>query len=190
MQGRSEIRRLRSVCETTLKNYLCIQLSVSLSLACSLALSLSLCLYLYVSLLYRERQIRPTHLHARENVREVNTRISLNFTCVYVYIYVYTHISIIHTRTHKYYLVPGLSRITWVFYTSARRLLRERIIDDTSSYQALHLHFHILRRPPRAPASVSLSRLARARPSSHDCVLVYCRPCIHLVVNRALLKSP
>ena len=96
----------------------------------------------------------------------------------------------------RHYLVPGLSRITWVFCTSARRLLRERIIDDTSSYQALHLHFHILRRPPRAPASVSLSRLARARPSSHDCVLVYCRPCIHLgggrkqcIVNRALLRS-
>ena len=39
----------------------------------------------------------------------------------------------------------GLSRITWVFYASARRLLRERIIDDTSSYQALRLLFHILR---------------------------------------------
>ena len=72
------------------------------------------------------------------------------------------------------YLVPGLSRITWVFCTSARRLLRERIIDDTSSYEALHLHFHILRRLPNALPSVSLSRLER-RPSSHDCVLVYCR---------------
>ena len=106
MQGRSEIRRLRSVCETTLKNYLCIQLSVSLSLACSLALSLSLCLYLYVSLLYRERQIRPTHLHARENVREVNTRISLNFTCVYVYICIHTYFY--YTHTHAQVLLgPG-----------------------------------------------------------------------------------
>ena len=93
-------------------------------------------------------------------------------------------------------MVPGLSRITWVFYTSARRLLRERIIDDTSSYQALHLHFHILRRLQHALASVSLSRLARAHLRTTVCLcivdLVYIleggrKQCI---VNRALLKSP
>ena len=80
------------------------------------------------------------------------------------------------------YLVPGLSRITWVFYPSARRLLRERIIDDTSCYQALHLHFHIRRRLQHALASVSLSRLVRAPifQRVNECVLVYCRPCIHL----------
>ena len=93
-------------------------------------------------------------------------------------------------------LVPGLSRITWVFYTSARRLLRECIIDDTSSYQALHLHFHILRRLQHALASVSLSRLARAHLRTTVCLcivdLVYIleRGRKQCIVNRALLKSP
>ena len=39
----------------------------------------------------------------------------------------------------------------------------ECIVDDTSSYQALHLHFHILRRLQHALASVSLSGLAHGR---------------------------
>ena len=72
------------------------------------------------------------------------------------------------------YLVPGLSRINWVLYASARRLLRgthyRRYIILSSSVSS----------PSYSSASAARSRICQCQwacacPSSHECGLVYCR---------------